>query len=153
MTHVPLEERTTPRTGAESEGDYELDEDNLEELREQVNATANQTIEGNVQEVQGKLAVPHAKVMKRGQTKWTDEAGVLHKELNDAEANVYLGEAELPQYLKLHQEILEGANPLEATLEYQGKDPAEDLVEGKLQDAELHPRTHGLGPVTQGDNR
>ena len=47
--------------------------------------------------------------------------------------------------MKLHQAVLDGADPLKATLDYQGRDDKKAFAEGKLKDAELHPRTMGLG--------
>jgi hypothetical protein len=148
--------RSTPKTGAEQQdnkrdrtSELPADEITAEKMAERAEAAsevANQTIdEGNEHEVQGKLAVPRTKVMKRGSTKWTDKDGNVVKELNDAEPNVRLADEELPDYLKLHQAVLDGADPLEETLKYQGRKPAEGFAEGKLADAEKHPRTGGIG--------
>lgn len=153
--------RTTPKTGAEQSAvsrDRRIEKpagavsEKMQERLKAANETANQTIdEGNPHEVQGKAAVPHVKVMKRGSTKWTDKDGVVHKELNDEEVNAELEDEELPDYLKLHQEVLDGADPIEATLKYQGNEE-ESFAEGKLADAEKHPRTAGLGRAATAEN-
>lgn len=122
----------------------------LDKRRDEANHTANQTLnDGNKHEVQGKLAVPETKVMKRGSTKWTDEDGNVIKKVNDAEVNKPLAEREIPQYLKLHQEVLDGADPIEATLAYQDKKPEDTFQEAKLADAEKYPRTGGIGAGTE----
>lgn len=121
--------------------------DENEAVLKEVNGTANQTIDDGSKEIQGKLAVPHAKVQKRGSTLWTDEDGVVHKELNNEEVNADIGEESIPNYLKLHQEVVEGADPLEATLKYQGAEEKE-FREGALQNAETHPRTMGRDAAT-----
>jgi hypothetical protein len=147
--------RTTPKpTEGRDKRDRSIElpaeaiDENLADRRDAANHFAGQTTdEHNENEVQGKLAVPYVKVMKRGQTRWTDEDGNVHKELNDAEADAELTEEAVPEYLKLHQEVLEGRDPLEATLDYQSHDPEKVVQEGTLKDAELHPRTRGLGAV------
>lgn len=144
--------RATPRTGAEEHAKQrdrtselpanEVIKDDLTEMRKEANNTANQTTEEGSVEVEGKLAVPHVKVQRRGSTIWTDEDGEVHKELNDEEPNANIGEEAVPLYLQLHQEVLDGADPLEATLDFANKDE-EELHEGTLENAELHPRTMG----------
>lgn len=147
--------RSTPKTGAEESATQRdrtselpatenLRNEKLAKLREEVDATAHQVADGNVREVQGKLAVPRAKVMKRGSTKWTDEEGNVHKELNDEEVNAPLAEDEIPEYLELHKAVLEGADPIKATLDFQGRKKEEAFSEAKLEDAELHPRTGAI---------
>lgn len=153
--------RNTPMTGAEQNAndrprrperpasEDRSTNDKLEERIRAANETANQTIDqGNENEVQGRLAVPTVKVQKRGSTKWTDpETGQLRKELNDAEPNVRIAEGEKPDYLKLHEAVLNGEDPLKATLKFQGREE-ESFAEGKLENAETHPRTYGLGDAT-----
>jgi hypothetical protein len=164
----PLEKtRTTPKTGAEPGRNKRDRTDELPadtspppaapqpvdpDTLKKVNSTANQTIDQGSEEVQGKLAVPTTKVMKRGQTLWTDEDGVVHKELNDAEVNAEIGKDQVPDYIQLHQEVLEGADPIAASLKYQGRDPEEAFREGTLENAELHPRTMGLGMAVAAEN-
>jgi hypothetical protein len=149
-------ESKSPKTGAEADRNTRVrspelpageDHQDLPEIMNAANHTANQTIdEGNENEVQGKHAVPYVKVQKRGSTKWIDEeTGEFHKELNDAEINEPLAKEEMPEYLKLHQEVLDGAPPLEATLKYQNRDSKNAFEEGKLKNAETSPRTGGIG--------
>ena len=154
--NFPLE-KTPPKGHNERDRTDELPADTVQGVDQDrlkaANNFAGQTIEDhNENEVQGKLAVPHAKVMKRGQTKWTDKDGVVHKELNDAEPNVKLADEQEPDYLKLHEKVLNGEDPIKATLDFQGRKPQEGFAEGKLKDAELHPRTMGVGAATAAEN-
>jgi hypothetical protein len=154
VRQTPRAESTNQRERAPELPADRVNEEVTPEQIEAANATANQTIdEGNENEVQGKAPVPHVEVMKRGSTKWTDDAGVVQKTLNDAEPNAEIAKDQVPEYLQLHQEVLDGADPLEATLRYQDRDPAEAFQEGKLDDAEKHPRTGaGLGTATRTEN-
>lgn len=148
--------RSTPKTGAEEHRNKRdrtselpaahANDDNRAKL-EKANQTAAQTSETHVEEVQGKLAVPHAKVQRRGSTVWTDDDGRVHRELNDEEINADLGvEEATPLYLRLHQEVLDGADPIKASIEYQDKKD-EEFDEATLKNAELHPRTGGDRPA------
>jgi hypothetical protein len=166
VKHASPEERarSTPKTAAESRENTrdrtaELPADEqiaraekeAAEKAEAANETANQVLDDGSEEAQGKLAVPRVEVMKRGSTKWTNEAGLVEKRLNDAQPNAPIASEEIPDYLKLHQEVLDGADPLEATLKYQGREE-EEFAEGNLADAELHPRTAGTGVATAAEN-
>lgn len=114
-------------------------QENLEKKLEAANKTANQTIsEGNENEVQGKLAVPTVEVVKRGYVKHT-ENNQLVKTLSEAEINAKTEEHPTPDYIVLHQQVLEGADPLEAQRSFK---PSEEVIqEGDREDIEDSPRS------------